>query len=300
MSDLVSTFSVKYDGRDADAGTLRAEFFGESIIGASKLYTAVSHYSTFGFVPRGRYRKSFACYVRPAAPGSVEQLLFIAALAGEYGIHSKIYNEATSYIFKSIIDSLKSLWTRPRETDQVVEQLTDRFTEKARTDNDVSQLLANGMVKSNTELISVLRSFFIDTLPQLADTTRPHAKKFVQPVGETCSRIVQFPETSFESLITESDAEVIRGDAAMEVDPMAEFKVNRISEIDIRTGHCVVDVEGIGVQLKGKITDPVLETPNNVYTSALNSHAGFKIRAKAVRKDGEIKRLYISDSVGQK
>ena len=80
---------------------------------------------------------------------------------------------------------------------------------------------------------------------------------------------------------------------------MAEFKINKISEVDIRTGHCIVDIEGIGEQLPGKITDPVLGTPNNVYTRALNRHEGFTVQAKGVRKNGEIKRLYISNSVDQ-
>ena len=76
---------------------------------------------------------------------------------------------------------------------------------------------------------------------------------------------------------------------------MEEFRVTRISEVDIRTGHCVIDVEGIAEQLIGKITDPALEIPENMYTSSLNNHTGFVVQAKAIRKNGEIRRLYISN-----
>ena len=48
-------------------------------------------------------------------------------------------------------------------------------------DNGVSMVLANGIVKANTELASLLRERLIETLPPLADATRPHAKKFVRP-----------------------------------------------------------------------------------------------------------------------
>ena len=82
----------------------------------------------------------------------------------------------------------------------------------------------------------------------------------------------------------------------MAVDEMAEFRVTKISEIDIRTGHCVIDIEGITERSTGKIVDPVLENPGNIYTSSLNEHTGFVVKAKAVRKNGVIKRLYISDS----
>lgn len=57
----------------------------------------------------------------------------------------------------------------------------------------------------------------------------------------------------------------------MEVDKMKEYKVNKISEIDIRTGHCVIDVEGIAEHLTGKIVDPAFEQPDNIYTSSLIS-----------------------------
>ncbi len=77
---------------------------------------------------------------------------------------------------------------------------------------------------------------------------------------------------------------------------METFRVTRISEVDIRSGHCVIDVEGIEGHLIGKIMDPVLKIPNNMYTSALNNHSEFTVKAKAVRKNGEIKRLYISDT----
>ena len=79
---------------------------------------------------------------------------------------------------------------------------------------------------------------------------------------------------------------------------METFRVTKISEIDIRSGHCVIDVEGSEGHLIGKIMDPGLKIANNIYTSALNNHSAFTVKAKVVRKNGEIKRLYISDADG--
>lgn len=89
---------------------------------------------------------------------------------------------------------------------------------------------------------------------------------------------------------------MIRGEGDMEVDPMNLFKVNRISEINLRTGHCVVDLEGVEGPVSGRITDPVLEIPDNVYTRSLNEHTGCTVEAKAVRKGGTLHRLYISNA----
>ena len=163
MPEIVQQFLVTYSGKDADNHTLEATALGESITGASKLYTAVAHYSVFGIVPRRRYRKSFACYARPSVPRSWDQLWFVAPLAGEYGIHAQIYNQAISYIFKMVIGYVKSIWTKPSETSNVVDKLTDTFLEKARLDNNVMLALVNGLVQSNDGFASLLHERLNET-----------------------------------------------------------------------------------------------------------------------------------------
>ena len=258
------------------------------------MYNAIAHYCVFGFVPsRGRYRKSFGCYARPADIGSWDQIWLVTPLAGEYAIHATLYNKSISLIFGQIVNTLKQMWTRPNDT-QVVEQLTNSLLEESRRDHDIQQVLAQGLVQANVDLAS-LNGRLIETLSPLAVETRPHARRFVRPVGETCNQIVQFP-AGVESVISDSDAEVIRGDDAMEVDPMKEFRVNQISEVNIRTGHCILDVEGLPAPIPGKITDPAISLPNNAYTRALNTQSGVTVQAKAVRQNGNIRRLYISNA----
>jgi hypothetical protein len=82
----------------------------------------------------------------------------------------------------------------------------------------------------------------------------------------------------------------------MEVDPVQTYQVSRMREVNVDTGHCIMDIEGVGERIPGKITDPALEVPNNVYTRALNSQQPCFVEAKAVRKTGEIRRLYISNA----
>lgn len=77
---------------------------------------------------------------------------------------------------------------------------------------------------------------------------------------------------------------------------MQTYQVTRVRAVNVDTGHCIIDVEGVGERITGKITDPALDVPNNVYTTALNSQGPCVVQAKAVRKEGEIKRLYISNA----
>jgi hypothetical protein len=296
VDEIVSPFVVRYDGYDADAHILEASAFGESVAGAARLYTAVAHYCVFGIIPKGKYRKDLACYARPTTPGSVDQILFIApAVASHYAIYAAIYNKALSLIFGKVVDSLKNIWTQPRAMQKMVETLAAALTEQARINADVQSQLAAGLIKANDNL-ALLQSRLIETLPQLAETTRPHAAQLVRPVGKSCREIIQFSGSDAESRITEADAEVIRGTPAMEVDPMTTFKVNRINEINLSTGHCILDVEGVGPKVIGKITDPALGVPDNVYTRALNEHSSCVVEAKAVKRNDVIVSLYISNA----
>jgi hypothetical protein len=293
--EIVEPFLLKYEGGDADRHIVEADTFGLSIVGGARYYTAVAHYCFFGFVPYGHYKRSFACYARSARPASVEQWLFIAPIiAGEFALHQAMYRAGISYIFRKVCDGVLKLWTTPKEIQAVVERLAAALEEQARVNADVQTQLAMGLVRSNDNLAS-LHAKLIETLPALAAATRSHGVRLVAPVGRTCKEIVQFADTPSESRITEADAEVIRGGGDMEVDSVADYQVNRIREINLKTGHCIVEVEGIG-EVRGKITDPSLEQPSNVYTSALDKHVGCSVQAKAVRKDGEIHRLFISDA----
>ena len=76
---------------------------------------------------------------------------------------------------------------------------------------------------------------------------------------------------------------------------MREYKVTRISEINVHTGHCIVAVEGIPDPVHGRIDDPVLARANNPYTRALNDQSACTVMAKAVRRAGRIQKLFISD-----
>ena len=75
---------------------------------------------------------------------------------------------------------------------------------------------------------------------------------------------------------------------------MGQFVCTRISEVNVVSGHCILSVDGLNGPVVGKISDPVLLEPKNVYTNALNSQTGFSFSAKPVKKNGEIHRLYVS------
>lgn len=295
MPEVIQPFALTYIGNDADRHELNAQSLGISLIGAAKLYNAVAHYCAFGYVPHGNYKKEFQCYAKIPKDGSYEYFLYIAAIAQEYNLYGEFSKEAMGFVFANVIDALKGHWTKPGETGKVVEHLTNALIEQSKDRKDVEIVLANGIIHANDNMAS-LHGKLIDTLPQLADATRPSAKELVTPVGNTCKKIEQFSNTSLVVPISEPEAEVIRGDEDYEVDEMQNFNCNRITEVDIENGHCKLDIEGLDHMVIGKIDDPIIHTPNNIYTRALNEQKPFTITAKPVKKQGIIHRLYISDA----
>ena len=294
--ELVSPFEVTYDGRDAKRHTLEGSALGVSVVGSAKFYTAIAHFCMHGVVPRGRYRRSFAAYAKPATDGSWRQLWYIAPLiAGEYAIHIKLYNEAISFMFAKMTDSVKQLWTKPNESEAIVDKFIAAMQQESQMNKEIHEQQLAVIADGQREMAGIAKKL-IDVLPALASATRNHGVDIVKPVGFTCSEITQFSNApALATTITEPDADVIRAGEAAEVDAVATYKLNRIRELNLNTGHCVVDVEGVG-ELTGRITDPVLETPNNIYTRRMNDQGVIAVEAKAVKKNGEIQKLYISDA----
>jgi hypothetical protein len=210
-------------------------------------------------------------------------------------LHGEIYRAALSIILAKVSNAIKEIWTRKGETERVVDTLCDTLKEQARIHAEVQHQMINAWTHSNDNLAS-LHGKLIDTLPRIAEATRSHGKLLVTPIGNTCVSITQFTGTANAAVIDEPEAEVIRGDPEMEVDSMREFQCRQITEVNIRTGHCIVEVEGFDGQLPGKISDPALEQPNNVYTRALNGKTPFVITAKPVKREGVLHKLYISDA----
>lgn len=292
---IVSPFAVTYDGNDADQHIISARPLGESIIGASKLYTATAHYCMFGTIPRGNYKKEFECFAMPAKEKCFEYHVFIAAIANEYALHGEIYKEGLGFIFSHAIEAIKKIWLKPTETTQVTEMFIELMKQQSRDNASVQTVLANGLSKANDNLAS-LQSKLIDTLPQIANATRHHGRMLVAPIGNSCTSISQFSNTPQVITIAEAEADVIRGNNDMEVDEMQKFNCKRITEINVENGHCIMDIEGFTELVTGKISDPNLEKANNIYTKSLNSQSSFVISAKPVKRNGVVQKLYVSDA----
>ncbi len=296
MVEVVSPFMVRYIGKSADHHFLDSKEYGESLIGASKLYITIAEYIYYGEIPKPNAKNKFICVSKVPKKGSFGQEFGIEpAQAGEFGVVFYMFKEPLSWIFRKIVEALLKLWTHPSEQEAIVKELVDVIREKAEQDAKVMEVLVAANQKANDNLAALMEKL-TEQIPLLAESTRPYAREFVKPIGSSCSAIEQFSESESKSEITESDAKAIRDEGEIEVGDATEYRVVRIRELNLDTGHCVVDVEFFGEHITGRITDPAIGIRQNIYSQALNDHSEFIVVAKVEIQKGIVKRLHISDA----
>lgn len=291
MKDIANPLSMKYVGNETDSNVIDAIQFGESIGGAGRVYTSVAHFCTFGEVLKPRQQTELRCYASVPKEGCYEAILVVATAANQYQLFSDLYKPAMGWLMAKITKHIKdSLIGRGNDM-----ELAKEIIEQGKRSHELNTILANGLIKSHQNTADAHEKL-IDALPQLVEANTSRMKNLVAPVGRSCSELRQFSGTKNEFSITEPEAAVIRSEQELEVGDMADYDCVLISELNIRTGHCNLEIDGIEKTVTGKINDPALNEPNNIYSQSLNDHIGFVCTAKPILKDGEIHKLYISDA----
>ncbi len=292
---IITPFSLRYEGGLAESHIIDTQQLGFSLVGATKFYNSVIHYCLSGNVPRNNYKKEYSCYTHASNQGCYEQWLFIAPLALQHGILADGARDAVSFIFFKVLTALKNMMIKESQTEKIMNELCETLRHKADVDKDV-MLVAMQLVGNSNETIAGLQNKLLDTLPDLLVLNRQNARTMVDPVGLSCNEFHQFARTEYEDVISEPEAAVLKSKEKEEVGDVQTYTCLSITEVNKVTGHCEMLVDGFEKPVKGKITDPLLLEPGNVYTRALDQETPFSFTAKPVTKDGEVHRLYVSDA----
>ena len=127
---------------------------------------------------------------------------------------------------------------------------------------------------------------------KLVEENRASLREVPDPVGRTVRRM-QIGGDQSGTTIEEPEAEVLRSYQPMAVGDTAEYDV-KIEGVFKTSGACRIRLLDENRVVPGKITDPALEQPHNVYTRALDTTAPLHVVAKPVFKDQKLRRLFIS------
>jgi hypothetical protein len=137
----------------------------------------------------------------------------------------------------------------------------------------------------------------IEAVERIALSQRPAVRLFVSPVGESCATARIGEDANGAILIDKPTRDAIEGPEPIEIGDTGRFEI-LLSELDLKNRSCkfsIRDDDDQDHRTNGEITDPILITPNNPYTAALNAQRWIAVVGKPQLKDGELERLYISD-----
>jgi hypothetical protein len=281
---LIAPIVVEYGGNDADLHLLDAVQAGESIAGTAKLYNSVLHSYFVGEVPHRQTGALVRTYTHAPSPGTVDITLLVAAIYGQMAAYPEVLKHCGEFLFSKLLAAIFAKRTgRHSEMMKALEIIQEQGQQNA----DLAKTAIGAISRDKEQLYGLI--------DKLVDKNRTAMAEMVAPVGTSCRTITHFAHTDQTQVIDEPIAEVMRSTENDVIGETTEYE-GTIWGVDKSTGQCRVRLAGTDSEIRGKITDPLLRTPHNVYTEALNEGSRVRITAKPIIRGDEIAKLYISDA----
>lgn len=269
---------LRYDGMDADRHEIELAGLAESLKGMSRILTVTANFlATEKFVQHEDVMSIRVVAREPKAKCfqiEVEAIWKFLEHPLVSGVLGGLILGVIGYIFKRAANQREEMKHLQSALEVAIKQLGHR-------DQPVVDRL-------------------LTTIDRMADALRPAVKQAVAPVGVSAATMTV---ASAEGgvwrgvIVGEAEKEAIVADNPPEIGVESTFHV-RLTELDILNGACKVTFrDRPDVRYRGKITDPVIGQPNNPYVLALAEQVEIAVRAKPALRDGEIERLFISDTV---
>jgi hypothetical protein len=178
--------------------------------------------------------------------------------------------------------------------DAIVQHVLKRKSETARA-IDALHDIANKHAEFATQVHKGHmrdKAWLQDMVEHLARENRMPLRELPDPVGKTV-RLIQVGDVKRGPIIDEPSAEVLRARDELELGDSVEYNV-KIEGVFKTNGACKIRLLDESRIVSGKIMDPALERPGNVYTKALNEGAVIHVTAKPTLKSGKLHKLFIS------
>ncbi len=273
--DPGNSYSIRYEGGDADAHQVDLSQLGQSLQGFARILAVCGH-----FIQTGKYNKSY-------------QALSVQVYASPVEEHN-CYEIFAS--IKSLVGS-KEIWSG---IGGVLLTLLVNHVFVRRREEEMKYL--SEALKQALGQTAATQDRLLGTLEKMADALRPAAKQAMIPVGRSCKSIAiqKYGRADSKIILGQDIKDALDTPTRTAIDASKEY-MGIISEMDMETGACLVSLaedERDAKRITAVITDPVGQTPDNPYALAMAALRPLKFMAKAeVDSDGEIVKLYISDVV---
>ena len=278
---LFEPIPISYRGLFADQHLVDAQQFGKSLIGFSKVANSISHEFFFGTVTHDTRTYQIRFFVRPSKENGLLQEIFAVLTSGQLPVFSPILIELGKPFIERTFDAIiKTVLHRQSEAAIAIDKIHDL----AAKHNEFATQVHEGHMRDKAWLKRMVET--------LVKENRAPLRDIPDPIGKTV-RNIQFGSNRDSFRIDEAEAEVLRAREPMEVGDQVEYDV-KIEGVFKTNGACRVRLLDDSRVVPGKITDPALEQPHNIYTQALDTGSALHVVAKPVFKDEKLHRLFIS------
>ena len=281
MEDLYEA-KITYRGYFADDHVLDAYSLGQSLQGYARISQSIFHLLISREIPSPQKLRSspYRLFARAPEKNGLEITFTL------------VPTEALQLVLPVAVPLLPEIkFTIPIMWRYILNTLSGRGAMAQEDMKKMMDFLSRVEDHRHEELMALLPH----RAGELAWKNKAAARQLVAPVGDSCKEERLWPSLpEVEYVIDEPTAEVLRRPEDLKLGEPIQMKVV-ITQINIETGTATVrDVE-TGEKFKARITDPALEKPHNIYTTALDFHKPIIIEAKPVfTTDNRVKKLYIS------
>jgi hypothetical protein len=270
---------ISYRGLIADAHLVDAQQFGRSLIGVSKLANSICHELLFDQVthdPRS-YHVRF-CVLPSHENGLLQEIVgvLMTGLPLFPPIAMQIGKVFVEQMIKAMISNVLHKPSDASKALDVIAQVSKSHAELARS-------MHEGHMSDKDKLFGLME--------QLVVENRRPLRELPEPIGKSV-RTIQFGRKD-PIVIDEPSAEVLRSHEPLTLGDEVKYDVS-IEGVFKTNGACRVRLLNNNKVVAGKIADPALEKPNNVYTKALNEGGTLHVIAKPTLKRGQIHTLFIT------
>ena len=281
---LIEPVKLQFSGRDADQHRMDALLLGQALSGTARIYNSVGH-----FYFHGQYRTSEHSSVRvqvgPPKSGSIFYLIYVLLVHGKLAVYPELLFSLAELAVPALV---KAMIAKKSGQRAMLDKALEVIDKQAERYHEVVRAAQEGEMKTRDQMMGVIQHLIGQNRGPMAD--------MAAPVGKTVNEVRQIPLKQDPIIIDAPTAESLRSPEEVTVGDIQGFRGVMVA-LDTKTGAFKFEEEGTGREFRGRITDPALSAPRNVYTQALDTKGAIELTAKpTLREDGEVHKLFVSDA----
>jgi hypothetical protein len=274
---------IRYQGLYADAHLVDAQQFGTSVIGASRLANSACHFLFFEKATADPRLFQIRFFVGPSRENGLLQEIVAVLVNGQLPLFAGVLPTLAKQFVEQIVEAIINVALKKKPSENLaIEKFHDLASQYAEFAKDVH----HGHMRDKAWLQSQFE--------ELARLNRAPLRELPEPVGKSVRQML-IGSSATPLVIDEASAAVLRSKEEMSVTEAQEFDA-QFDGVFKTNGECRLRIGHDSRIVKGKIVDPALAIPHNVYTTALDNGTPVRVTAKATLRNGEIDRLFISDA----